>query len=114
MGVGIKIVLECIRRATEKGFRIVYLMCDARYIEIHEFYSKLNFTPVIVGRNSEYVWLYNFTEQSFVGKFVKLYPFIEKHTNKTKAKFHGQKIMHYNVHRSFNERYVKNIPERTA
>ena len=92
MGVGTKIVLECIRRATEKGFNIVYLMCDARNIEIHRFYSKLNFTPVIIGRSSEYVWVYNFTEQSFVGKFVKQHPFIEKHTNKTKAKFHGQKL----------------------
>ena len=92
MGVGSKLIKECIKIATDSGHNIIYLMCDPANREIHRFYAQLGFIPGILGdpkKDRGNMWLYYFSKNSFVNNFLEDHPFSELHVSKGKVNFHG-------------------------
>ena len=92
MGIGSKLIKECIKIATDSGHNIIYLMCDPANREIHRFYAQLGFIPGILGdpkKDRGNMWLYYFSKNSFVNNFLEDHPFSEFHVSRGKVKFHG-------------------------
>ena len=93
MGVGSGLVKECIKRATNAGHNIIYLMCDPLNRRIHKFYARLGFLPGILGNPSDPrgdMWLYYFGRGSFVRNFLEEHPFAEFRVSRGRVPFHGQ------------------------
>jgi len=91
-GIGSKLIKECIKIATNDGYNIIYLMCNPVNKKIHRFYAKLGFIPGILGDPKDKrgdMWLYYFSEESFVRRFLKDHPFSEFHVSRGKMNFHG-------------------------
>ncbi len=92
LGIGSKLIKECIKIATNDGYNIIYLMCDPVNKKIHRFYAKLGFIPGILGDPKDArrdTWLYYFSEESFVRRFLEDHPFSEFHVSRRKMNFHG-------------------------
>ena len=66
-------------------------MCDPVNKKIHRFYAKLGFIPGILGDPKDKrgdMWLYYFSEESFVRRFLEDHPFSEFHVSRGMMNFH--------------------------
>ncbi len=84
--IGSLLIQECVRRAVERGFNVLYLMADLSNRKLVKFYAEHGFLPGIIGKDS---WLYRFEKGSFVKAFLDEHPFHEFRLAKSRVSFHG-------------------------
>ena len=95
LGIGSKLVEECISRAKINGFNIIYLMTDIDNRIAHKLYSKYNFIPTILpGKRSKrkFLWLFKFLDETFMGEFKSKHPFIQYITFRKRISFMKRKF----------------------
>lgn len=95
-GIGSSLVQRCIEMASGlKCFIISTMFEPVGNLPAHRLYSKFGFRPGILGVPSVkrgHMWLFRFSEESFLSEFLKKHPFAEPSVSSSKANFHSRML----------------------
>lgn len=95
-GVGSRLVQSCIETASAHKCFVMSVMADpVGNLPAHRLYSKFGFRPGILGDPSVkrgQMWLFRFSEESHISKFLKSHPFAEPSVSPSKVNFHDRML----------------------
>lgn len=95
-GIGTSLVQQCIRIASTSNCFVMAVMADpVGNLPAHRLYSKFGFKPGILGDPSKqrgHMWLFRFSEESWISEFLKNHPFAEPSVSQAKVDFHGRML----------------------
>jgi len=94
-GVGSRLVEECISLAESNGFTIQFLMADVSNVIAHKLYAKYGFIVGILLEklaSEKHVWLYRFSDNTFVNEFVRNHPLVEYSVSRSRVNLKGKML----------------------
>jgi len=95
-GVGSSLVQSCIEIASAHKYFVISAMTDpVGNLPAYRLYSKFGFRPGILGDPSlkrGHMWLFRFSEESYVSEFLRRHPFAEPSVSSSKMDFHGRML----------------------
>ncbi len=93
IGIGSRLIQSCIEVSHRKRCSIISAMAEPNNYSAHRLYSKFGFHIGILPDSKEgRIWLFRFSEDSPLGKFLSIHPFSQPSASLNKISFHDHPL----------------------